>query len=81
MLGAECTGMMVQVKVIPRAKKNAVEKADDGLRVRVTAPAVDNKANEAVIQLLADYFNTKRRQVILRSGEKSRVKTFEIIGL
>ena len=50
--------MRVQVRVIPRAKRPGVEPGPDGtLRVKVTEPAVDGRANAAAIRLLAQHFN------------------------
>ena len=71
--------MLINVKAITGARKNDVKSAPDGLKVYVTAPAVDNKANRAIIQLVSEYFNAKKSQVTIKRGSKSPRKTIEII--
>ena len=68
----------IVVKVVAGAKKNFVRQENDGWKVYTTAPAVDNKANEAVIELLAEHFSVKRRQIELVRGALSRRKIFQI---
>lgn len=73
--------MIIKVKVFPRAKSNQI-KAENGLyKIYTTAPAVDNKANAAVIEMLADFFKVKKSAVSIRQGEKSREKAVEIATL
>jgi len=71
--------MLINVKAITNASKNEVKPAPDGFKVYVTAPAVDNKANRAIIELLAKYFSAKKSQVTIKRGAKSPRKTIEII--
>jgi hypothetical protein len=47
----------------------------------LTAPALEGKANEAAVRLIAEFFEISRTRVKLISGEKSRHKIFEIVGL
>ncbi|AEF35797.1 MULTISPECIES: DUF167 domain-containing protein [Mycobacteriaceae] len=70
----------VVVKVKPGSRKGPlVETDDDGqLTVYVREPAVDGKANAAVIRLLAQYFEVPRSRVELASGAAARVKRFRI---
>ena len=68
-----------KVKVLPRAKRNKVEKlSKDELKVWLTAPPVDNKANFTLIDILAGYFNVKPRQVAIITGARSQNKKIEI---
>jgi uncharacterized protein len=62
------------IKVIPNARKSSVELEDGRLKVKVSAPAVDGKANEAVIKALADHFKVRTSQVKIVKGDKSREK-------
>lgn len=50
----------------------------DSLKVRVAAPALENRANEALIAFVAERFGVARRDVTLLSGEKSREKRLEV---
>jgi uncharacterized protein (TIGR00251 family) len=71
--------MRITVKVIPRSKKNrVVEEGEGRLKVHLTAPPVEGKANAALIECLAEHFNVKKRQVRIVSGQKSREKVVEI---
>lgn len=70
-----------RVKVIPRAKKNAVEYIKEGeYRVRLTAPPVDEKASRLLVKLLAKHFAVAQSLVRIVSGEKSRQKIVEVSG-
>ncbi len=70
----------VDVRVKPGSKKGPlVQPALDGsLLVYVREPAVDGKANQAVIELLAKYFETAKTNVQMVSGRTSRTKHFKI---
>ncbi|MEB3033122.1 MULTISPECIES: DUF167 domain-containing protein [Mycobacteriaceae] len=70
----------VVVKVKPGSRKGPlVETDDDGqLTVYVREPAVDGKANAAVIRVLAEHFDVPRSRVELVSGAGARVKRFRI---
>lgn len=68
-----------QVKVITRAKRPRIKATAPGsFKVFVSAPAVDGKANQAVIASLADWFGVKKRAVQIIRGLKSRDKIIEI---
>ncbi len=71
--------MLVEVKVIPRAKKERIEISNGGLKVYVCEAARDGKANKKVIELLATYYQTKKYNVSIRKGQKQRNKVIEII--
>jgi uncharacterized protein len=70
------------VRVTPRAKRNAVVGTHgDALKVCVTAPPEDGRANDALIEVLADWLNVKRRQIEIISGATSRNKVVRVNGL
>jgi uncharacterized protein (TIGR00251 family) len=69
------------VRVIPRASRDAIEGEYQGaLKVRLTAPPVDDRANGALIRLLAERLNVPRSAVRIVAGGKSRTKRVEITG-
>lgn len=72
--------MKIAVEVKANSKQEAVELIEENtFRVRVRAPPVDGKANDAVIAALAAHFKVSQSAVLLLRGEKSKKKLFEII--
>ncbi len=69
---------VINVRVIPNAKKNNVSEEEGRLKVHVMAPAVGGKANRAVAKLLAEFFKVKKSDVRIIKGEKSREKVVEV---
>jgi uncharacterized protein (TIGR00251 family) len=75
-------GLTFAVKVHPRARKNAVTgRVGDALKVALTAPPVDGKANQAVVEFFADLFQIPRASVTIASGASSRNKVMRITGV
>jgi len=72
----------LSVRVTPRAKRNAVTKMEDGsLKVYVQAPPEDGRANEALVETVAEWLGVKRRQVAIVTGETSRNKVVRLTGV
>jgi len=70
------------VRVQPRASKNEVSGVLDGaLKIRLQAPAVENRANEALCAFLAELLKRPKSAVRLLSGERSRSKRVEVLGV
>jgi uncharacterized protein (TIGR00251 family) len=69
---------VINVRVISNANKNEVSEEEGKVKVRVAAPAVCGKANKAVIEVLAEFFKVKKRDIKIIRGEKSREKVIEI---
>ena len=75
-------GVSFAVKVQPRARKNAITGVvGDALKLALTAPPVDGRANQAAVEFLADFFEITRSSVTIASGETSRNKVVRIIGV
>jgi hypothetical protein len=69
----------LSVRVTPRAKQNRVQPQEDGsLKVYVTAPPEDGRANEAVVEAIADWLGVKRRDVEIVRGATSRNKVVRV---
>ena len=73
--------MKIQVKVIPQAKRNCVKPQENGLKIYLTAPAVEGKANTALIEILAEYYHVKKGHIDITKGLQSRHKTIIINGI
>jgi len=75
-------GVSFYVQVQPRASCDAIEgEYADALKIRLTAPPVDDRANEALVRLLAEHLNVPRAAVRIVAGEKSRRKRAVVTGV
>lgn len=70
--------MKIEVKVIPNAKRNIISPEGQRYKVHLTAPAVDGKANEALIRFLAEHYQVRKNQIEITKGLKSRHKVIII---
>lgn len=79
---------VITVRVVPNASRSAIigwEAPPDGmrgvekiLRVRLAAPPVDGKANEALLRFLAEAGGARKQHLHLKSGATARVKSIEV---
>ena len=75
-------GVTFAVKVHPRAKKNAVTgELGDALKLSLTSPPVEGRANEACVEFLAKLLKVPRSSVTIASGQSSRQKVIRVAGL
>ena len=75
-------GATFAVKVHPRAKRNAITgEVGDALKLSLTAPPVDGKANEACIEFFAKLLKVTRSSVSIASGLTSRNKVIRVAGV
>jgi uncharacterized protein len=70
------------VRVSPRASRDAIEGEHNGaLKIRLTAPPIEDRANLALRRLLAEQLNLPLSAVRILAGEKSRTKRISIAGV
>jgi uncharacterized protein len=70
------------IRVHPRAKKNAISgELGDALKVSLTAPPVDGKANEACVDFLAKLLKVPKSSVSIAAGQTSRNKVVKVVGV
>ncbi len=75
-------GLALRIKAVPRAAKNEIQGLHDGaLKIRLTTPPVDGKANQALMKFLSKTLNIPKAQIELAQGETSRLKTLRINGI
>jgi uncharacterized protein len=75
----DCITLILHVQ--PGAKKTAIAGLHgDALKVRLHAPPVEGRANEALLRFIADFFKVPLRNVQLKQGEQSRHKRVEVSG-
>jgi len=71
--------LIIRVKVQTHAQHEKIEETGlDEYKIWVTVPPADNQANEAVIEILAEHFNTAPSNIRIKSGYKSSHKLIEI---
>lgn len=73
-------GITLSIKVIPNSSKNELIKDADRIRLKITAPPVDNKANKFVVEYLAKYFKIPKTSIQIVRGTTSREKTI-LLGI
>ena len=73
--------MNIQVKVIPQARKTLIKEENGLFKVYLTQPALEGRANEALIATLAEHFGVRRSEIRIIKGLKSRLKTISINGV
>lgn len=75
-------GSTFAVKVHPRARKNAITgEVGDALKVALTAPPVEGKANEACIEFFAKLLKVPRSSITIAAGQNSRNKVIRVSGM
>ena len=76
------TGVTFLVKVHPRARKNAITGAlGDALKLSLTAPPTEGRANDACVEFLAEVLRLPRSSVTIAAGHASRNKLVRVSGL
>lgn len=75
-------GVLIDVRVIPRAGKSGLAGTRDGaLLVRLNAPPVEGAANSELIEILSKALGVPKRAVTIVSGERSRQKRVRVNGI
>ena len=70
------------VRVQPRARRNAITgEVGDAVKLALTAPPVEGRANDACIEFVAKLLKVPRASVTIASGERSRNKVIRVAGL
>ena len=73
---------ILRVHIVPNAKIDSVVGEHGGaIKIKLRAPAVEGKANVALIQFLAEQLNLPRNTIVLQRGHRSRDKLIRIDGL
>ncbi len=75
-------GVTFAVKVHPRAKKNAITgEMGEALKIALTAPPVEGRANQALVDFLAEVLRVPRASVSIAAGQSSRNKVIRVTGV
>jgi uncharacterized protein (TIGR00251 family) len=82
-LGSDMIGRMaiLRVHVVPNAKSDCVVGKHGGaIKIKLRAPAVEGKANAALVRFLAQQMKLPRHAIVLQSGQRSRDKLLRLDG-
>lgn len=71
-------GLIFTLKISPNASKNEIIKTSGGVKVKITAPPVDGKANKCLIEYLSKLFKVPKTSFEILRGETSKEKTLLI---
>jgi hypothetical protein len=75
-------GLTVRLHVLPRAKRSEIAGFHNGaLKIKVTAPPVDDAANRAIVEFFSELLSVPRSNLKILSGNKSREKVLQIKGI
>jgi uncharacterized protein (TIGR00251 family) len=75
-------GVVFGIRVIPRSSKSEIAGIqDDALKLKITSPPVEGKANEACIRVLSDLLGVRKSRITIVSGHKSRNKRIAVSGI
>ncbi|MBV2169750.1 MAG: YggU family protein [Bdellovibrio sp.] len=75
-------GVRLHLFIQPKSSKNEVVGPHNGeLKIKITAPPIDGRANEGLIEFLSDHFDIPKRSVVLVKGDTGRHKTVDLLGV
>lgn len=75
-------GLIVRLKIIPNSSKNElIWDEETGLKIKITAQPVENKANKALIEFLSKKLKTAKSNIQIIKGELNKEKTLLIQGI
>jgi len=81
-LSASPAGVRISLRVIPRSPRTKIDGVREGrLLIRVTAPPVEDAANDAVVETLSKVLDVPKRSIRIVTGATARNKTVEVAGL
>ena len=68
----------IEVRVVPNSSRNSITAEEDYIKIKLTAPPVDNKANTAIIEFLAKRLKVPKTSVSIISGQTSKNKIISL---
>lgn len=74
-------GVIINVRVLPRASRASVEVLEDGVKVKLTSPPAGGAANEQLVEILSETLGIRKSAFRIVRGHSSRNKVVEISGV
>ena len=73
-------GFKFKIKVVANSKVNLLDFCEEYIKVKIMARAVEGKANKAIIEFLSDILKIPKSKISITSGEKSSIKTIQVLN-
>lgn len=67
-----------KIKVVANSKINSIEFCDEYIKIKITAQAIEGKANKAIVEFLSKTLKIAKSKISICVGEKSSIKTIQI---
>lgn len=74
-------GLIIRLKIIPNSSKNELIFDENGLKIKITAQPVENKANKALVEFLSKNLKIAKSNIRIIKGELNKEKTLLIKGI
>lgn len=74
-------GLIIRIKIVPNSSKNDIIRENEGIKVKITAQPIENKANKALIEFLSKKLKTAKSNIQIIKGELNKDKTLLIKGV
>lgn len=78
MAAEEKNQILLTLRIIPNSSKNEIIKTEGMIKVKITAPPVDGKANKALVEFLSKTFKIPKTSFKITKGETSKDKTLSV---
>ncbi|MBQ4646256.1 MAG: DUF167 domain-containing protein [Candidatus Gastranaerophilales bacterium] len=72
-------GYKFKIKVVANSKINLIDFGDEFIKIKITARAVEGKANKAIIEYLSEILKIPKSKISIVIGEKSSIKTIKVV--
>ncbi len=73
-------GYKFSIKVVANSKVNLIDFCDEYIKIKITARAVEGKANKAIIEFLSSQLSIPKSKIVIAHGEKSSLKTIQVFN-
>lgn len=74
----ENDGYKFKIKVVANSKVNSIDFCEEYIKIKITARAIEGKANKAIIEYLSDILSCPKAKISIFSGEKSSLKIIQV---
>lgn len=74
-------GLILRLKIVPNSSKNGFIWENEGLKVKITAQPIENKANKALVEFISKTLKVAKTNIQIIKGELNKEKTLLIAGI